>query len=121
MGLIASLFVERMDAGISLRDMLDDIEVSVVGRPELALKLRDGVASALGASITAGLLTSFDAHLAETSLLLFDANTVPAVRGDLPAYVSDVHFRTDLSGSRPTAMDSLGDTTLRRALSPRLL
>jgi len=99
---LASMFVERLASGISLRTLIQDIETKVSSSPELLLKLHEVVADSLGASLQDGLETRFDNHLAQSSLQFFDALEVPAIRGPLPAGVGDVHFRSDFSTCEPT-------------------
>ena len=110
----ASLFVERVAAGLSLRSLIEQIE-AVVGQPaDLALKLHEIVAATLGRSLGDALESTFDVPLADGSLLFFDLRDVPAIREPLPANVSDVHFRSNFSGTTPIAPEQL------KATHPRL-
>lgn len=67
------------------------------GNGDLVLKLREVVASTMGGSLHEVLTASFDVRLAETSLRFFESCDIPAIRGQLPPGVSDVHFTADLS------------------------
>jgi hypothetical protein len=50
---------------------------------------------------------AFDFKLAESSLKFYSLREVPAIRGPLPAGVSDVHFRSDVSGLPALSVESL--------------
>ena len=63
----------------------------------------------LGASLNGGLSRRFDMRLAEASLQFFGLEDPPAIRGPLPAGVSDVHFRSDLSTLAPLPIEALID------------
>ena len=111
----ASLFVERVAAGLSLRSLIEQIEAVVGQRADLALKLHEIVAATLGRSLGDALESTFDVPLADGSLLFFDLRDVPAIRESLPANVSDVHFRSDFSGTTPIAPEQLLATHPRLA------
>lgn len=95
---VASLFVERSSDGISLRNLIRDIESRVAAHPDAVLKLHEVVAGTLGGSLSEALAMAFDGKLADSSLKFYSLREVPAIRGALPAGVSDVHFRSDVSG-----------------------
>lgn len=59
------------------------------------------------ASLNEAMSAGFDVQLAMSSLLFFDLRQIPAVRGALPAGVSDVHFRSDLTTATPLAPSEL--------------
>jgi hypothetical protein len=67
------------------------------------------VAATLGASLNDALNITFHAKLADSSLRLFSMHDVPAIRGHLPAGISDVHFRSDLSAVQVLLVQSLID------------
>ena len=104
---VASLFTERSPSGISIRELIEQIEVRVAAHADLVLKLHEVVASTLGASLTEALPVAFDERLASSSLRFYDLREVPAIRGELQAGVSDVHFRSDLSALTPSTVRSL--------------
>jgi hypothetical protein len=99
--LVASLLVEQASGGMALRDLLGAIERGAADDTELLLKLHDIVAETLGNGLSEALLYRFDERLAVTTLQFFDLRAIPGIRGALPAGVSDVHFRADLSACRP--------------------
>jgi hypothetical protein len=104
---VASLFAEVTGSGISISDLVGEIEGLISGRAELVTKLHETVASTLGASLAESMTVRFDERLATTSLQFFDLRTIPAIRIPLPPGLSDVHFRSDLSAVHPTAREQL--------------
>lgn len=98
---VASLQVEKVAAGASLRSIIDKIEMRVSSHTDLVLKLHETVAATLGTNLDDGLLKRFDMRLADSSLHFYSLRDVPAIRGVLPPGVSDVHFRSDLSALTP--------------------
>lgn len=107
--IVASMHAEQIAGGSSLRSLIDQIESRVSGYADLVLKLHETVAATLGASLNDGLSRRFDTKLAEASLQFFGLEDVPAIRGPLPAGVSDVHFRSDLSTLAPLSIKALID------------
>jgi hypothetical protein len=77
------------------------------GYPELGMKLQEALAETLGASRREALKVAFDLALAKSSLRFFDLREIPAIRGELPAGIGDVHFRSDLSGFATASVDEL--------------
>jgi len=106
---VASLYAERTAGGSSLHSLIGQIESRVSNRADLVLKLHETVAATLGASLNDGLSRCFDLRLAESSLQFFSLKAVPAIRSALPAGVSDVHFRSDLSSVPPISIEALID------------
>lgn len=98
---VASMFVEQISSGLSLRELISQIEISLVPRTDLILKLNDVIATTLGTNLPRSLSVCFDTALTESSLAFYDLRDVPAIRGNLPAGVSDVHFQSDLSNVQP--------------------
>jgi hypothetical protein len=114
----ASILVERAPGGVSLRSLIRDIESRIAGFPDLVLKLHEVIAATLGISLSEALCLTFDTKLASSSLRLYNLRDVPAIRGALPASVSDVHFRSDVSGVLPLNSETLirQDETFRDLL-----
>ena len=106
---VASLHAEQVAGGDSLRSVINHIEARVSAHADLVLKLHETVAATLGTSLNDGLSRRFDMRLAESSLQFFSLEDVPAIRGPLPAGVSDVHFRSDLSALPPVSIEALID------------
>lgn len=107
LAIIASMFIERVGNGLSLGALLRDIEEMLSSKPQLLLKLQEQTAETLGDSLQASLELQFDLNLSRTSFRLFRALDIPAVRGDLPAGVSSVHFTSDLSAIGPVSSSIL--------------
>lgn len=106
---LASLMIERVPGGLALSDLIAMIEDRIADDEDLLLKLHDVVASTLGTSLAISLDVPFDQRLAESSLRYFDLRTIPAIREQPPANVSDVRFASDLSGSTPLDATALAD------------
>ena len=106
---VASLHAEQAAGGMALRSVINQIEARVSAHADLVLKLHETVAATLGASLNDSLSRRFDMRLAESSLRFFSLEDVPAIRGPLPAGVSDVHFRSDLSALPPLSIRTLID------------
>ncbi len=119
----ASLFVERSPGGVTLRSVIAEIETSIAAYPDLVLKLHDVVTGTLGSDLTNSLALAFDSKLAKSSLRFYRLSEIPAIRGPLPAGVSDVHFRADLSALEAVSTDTLieSDAAFGRLLPRREL
>ncbi|MEP9373863.1 PD-(D/E)XK motif protein [Mesorhizobium sp. KR1-2] len=100
-GLLASLFIEGSGGGQSLRELVAAIEAALAGNDDLILKVQETIAETLGESLPTAMGARFDDHLARASLRFYDLAAVPAVRDGVPAEVSQVHFRSDLSRTEP--------------------
>ena len=94
---VASLYAEQAAGGLSLYSVMNQIEARLAADADLVLKLHETVAATLGTSLHDGLSRRFDMRVAESSLRFFSLEEVPAIRGPLPAGVSNIHFRSDLS------------------------
>jgi hypothetical protein len=77
---------------------MEQIEAALAPHSEAIFKLHETVAATLGNTLADGLNAAFDSRLAVSSMRFFDLRNVPGIRGDLPRGVSDVRFRSDLSG-----------------------
>ena len=106
---VASLHAEQIAGGVALGALVQAIEDRVAAQPNLVLKLHETVAATLGQSLAESLDRGFDLRLAASSLAFFDLADVPAIRGDLPAGVSELRFKSDLSALMPLSLDRLID------------
>ena len=106
---VASLFAERTSGGVALRSILDETAARVSAHPDLIFKLHEVVAATLGASLSEAVAIRFDIKLANSSIRFFNLEQVPAIRGPLPAGISEVHFRSDLSALPAHTVQSLID------------
>ena len=98
-GILISLFIETSGRGTSLLDLVKRIERQIDGDTELLLKLQDTIAKGLGKTVSTALTTRFDENLAKSSLRVFDLESVPAVRGNVPIEVTRVRFQSDISNA----------------------
>ena len=115
-GVLASVFVEASGGGQSVQELIREIENRLHGRQDLALKLQQTVAETLGDSLPNALSARFDERLARTSICFYDLSAIPAVRGELPSEVSQVHFRSDLSAVTPLSGDEIAALSATAAL-----
>ena len=106
---VASMHVEQTGGGVSLGSIIDGIEDRLPERPDLMLKLHETVATTLGNSAKEAFARRFDLRLAESSVRFYDLEGVPAMRGDLPTGVADVHFRSDVSLAASIPLGALLD------------
>jgi hypothetical protein len=97
---IASVFIERSGAGVSLRNLLERIRTRLPGQPSLALRLETTVVATLGDHLRQSLDDAFDLQLADQSLRCFRQQDIPTI-GAVPPGISSVHFRVDLETIRP--------------------
>ena len=104
---IASLFVERAGGGLSLRRLFDDTRQLLSGDLNLTIQFDASFYRALGSGWSDAMDESFDWELAQESLAFFEAGLVPKVEGGIPPAVSDVRFRSDLSGLIPLEQSAL--------------
>jgi hypothetical protein len=97
--LVASLLVEALGGGMPIKRLLESLRARLAARPTLALRVEAVAAQMLGKSWTLALEESFDLERAEESLRFFEVAIIPSVPKDLPREVTEVRFRSDLSGS----------------------
>ncbi len=109
LAVVASMFVEQAASGISLQEIVREIERIVATNTDLVLKLHETVAETLGRSLREALNVCFDHRLAASSLQFYDLRAIPAVRDMLTPGVSDIHFRSDLSGGSVVSLEQLID------------
>jgi hypothetical protein len=103
--IVASLFVEHTAGGVSLRELILDVERLARSDNDLVWKLHDVVSGTLGNALQESLNVRFDQRLAAASLRFYDLKTVPAIRNELPYCVAEVHFQSDLSTTAPIQID----------------
>jgi len=104
---IASVFVEQNGAGQSLGDLIAEVQRRFNGDMQAHLKLRAIVANSLGLTLPAALQMRFDGALARSTLSFFRAEDIPAIRTQVPAGVSSVRFRSDLTGIKPVEIEEI--------------
>jgi Putative PD-(D/E)XK family member, (DUF4420) len=94
---VASLFTDRSAGGVSLAALTERVREFAGQAPPLLLHLDQVLSIALGSTPQAARETSFDWELAKESLRFYDAQEVPSISPELPAGVTEVHFKADLS------------------------
>jgi Putative PD-(D/E)XK family member, (DUF4420) len=105
--IIASIFVEPVGGGLSLRRLYDDIRAILAADPVLLTQFDSIFYATLGASWSDAMEECFDLELATESLKFFDSADIPKLDGPIPANVSDIRFTSDISGALPVSVDAL--------------
>ena len=95
---MASVLVERSGGGTSLEELLAAIRRRLGAHPDLVLRVEQVVATTLGSTLRAGLRERFDLELARNSVAFFDIAQIPSIAGPIPREVTDIRFRSDLTG-----------------------
>lgn len=96
-GLLASLFIESAGGGMSVQELVREIEGRLGSANDLLLKLQETVAESLGDGLPSAFQMRFDERSARASLQLYDLAVIPAIREGVPPEVTQVRFRSDLS------------------------
>ncbi|MCQ8279972.1 PD-(D/E)XK motif protein [Acetobacteraceae bacterium KSS8] len=118
-GLLVSMFIEGSGGGMSLIELLAHIERRLAGNDALILKVQEIVAETLGDTLPTSMVMRFDDRLAQSSLQIYDLRSIPAIRDGIPAEVSQVHFRSDLSRTPPLSVAQVSEmTTIGRDMLP---
>jgi len=104
---IASLFVESVGGGLSLRDLSDEIRGLLAADCDLLARFDAVFYATLGAGWSEAMDERFDMELAIDSLCFFDAADIPRVVGPIPPSVTDIRFRSNLSQSTPLSREAL--------------
>lgn len=110
-GLLVSIFIESSGGGMSLAELIAEIERRLASRDDLILKVQETVAETLGDTLPTSMAVRFDDRLARSSLQIYDLRAIPAIRDGIPAEVSHVHFRSDLSRVAPLNTDQIDALT----------
>jgi hypothetical protein len=71
------------------------------------MKLHTIVAATLGVTAREALSLRFDQRLAASSLRFYDLRSIPAIRGEPPIGVTEIHFCSDLSGITAASLTAL--------------
>ncbi|MGH8069994.1 MAG: PD-(D/E)XK motif protein [Candidatus Entotheonellia bacterium] len=98
---IASFLLEESGRGISIAELWDE----VLGRQELSVGLRNRLsqilALGLGSDWRKARRVAFDPETALNGLHLYNATVIPKVDPNLPAEVSEVRFKSELTDTPP--------------------
>jgi hypothetical protein len=105
--IIASMLIEPSETGASLLELLEQIRLRLTGREDLMLRVESVVGLTLGESWRHTASSRFDPELAEKSLAFFDPAVIPQISPDIPSGVSEVRFKSDLTGRRSFEAASL--------------
>jgi hypothetical protein len=95
---VASLFVENIGGGVSLRQITDEIRMMLSEDSELLARFDAVLYATLGAGWAEAMEERFDSELAAESLQFIESLSIPRVDSVIPKSVSDVRFTSDLSG-----------------------
>lgn len=100
-GCFASIFIEAVGGGTSVKELVGIIESKLLGHVAAQIKLQSIIADTLGMSLLNALEFRFDLELAIESLRIYDAMSIPAVRGATQAGVSGIRFVSSFETSMP--------------------
>ena len=100
--LVASVFVESSQAGESITDLREKIQIHLGSNLDSLLHIDRVIALTLGNAWQQASNVRFDERLAEESLTFYETSKIPSVNPDLPVGVSEVRFRSDLTEIEPT-------------------
>ena len=104
---VASIFVERVGGGVSLRKISDDIRAILAFDPARVARFDSVVYGSIGSGWADALEESFDWELARESIAFYAAQNVPRPNIPAPQAVFDVRFRSDLTFIEPLAHEQL--------------
>ncbi len=104
---MGSVFIERSAGGLTLEGLLEIIANRLAKAPQAMFRVQQTLAQTLGAGLPDALSFSFDYALARTELAFFELLAIPAIRGMLPPFVSQVRFVSDLSASTRLSVEAL--------------
>lgn len=95
--IIASVMVPPTPDGTTLGSLIADVRQQLFEHDDLALSVDQTVAATLGSALPDALGEAFDEAEALRSLAYYHSLDIPSVSPEVPASVSDVRFRADLS------------------------
>jgi hypothetical protein len=104
---VASVFVENIGGGVSLRQITEEIRTILSEDAALVARFDAVFYATLGASWMEAMEERFDSELAFESLQFFDSVQVPTIGGSIPKSVGDIRFTSDLSAVPPIDSASL--------------
>lgn len=105
--IVASVFVDRVGGGVSLKHLFDEVRQRLSEDPVLTTQFDASFYRAIGSAWSDAFDECFDWELARHSLEFFDVNSIPKVGEPIPPAVSDVRFRSDLSAITPLSRHDL--------------
>lgn len=105
--IVASIFVETIGNGLSLRALFDEIRSRFESEPALLTRLDIIFYATLGSGWSDAMEECFDQELARESLQFFDSTNIPKIEDPISSAVSDIRFTSDMTGASPLATYSL--------------
>jgi len=107
---VASVFVERIGGGLSVRELFGETRNLVSSEPELVTRFDTVFFSSLGSSWADAMDERFDWELATESILYYGAESVPRPENRTPQSVFDVRFRAQLGSVAPLGIGDLDNS-----------
>jgi hypothetical protein len=103
---ICSLITERAGGGATVADLVNEIEIRVADRPDLAVRAETVIAETLGTEWRSSAHISFDREVARDSMRFVPVAEVPSIPADaLPEGISNVHFEVSLDSIHGASLD----------------
>jgi len=106
---IASVFVERSGGGVSIAELVESVRTRAANDPQALFRLDKLLAANLGHNWRNALDERFDLELARASTAFYPAERIPSVGPAVPSEVTEVRFRSDISGVEPVTPSCLSD------------
>jgi hypothetical protein len=103
---VASLFVESVGGGLSLRRLFDETR-NLVSDPVLLMQFDAAFYATLGSGWNDAMEECFDQELASQSLQFFESTDIPKIEGPISPAVSDVRFVSDMTSTPPLTPEVL--------------
>ena len=104
--IVASIFVETIGGGLSVRRLADEIRSAIADDPVMVVRFDAVLYATLGAGWSDAMDECFDMELARESLQFFDAASIPRIDGPIPTTVRDIRFTSDISAVQPLIPDT---------------
>lgn len=99
--LVASIFVNQVGIGKNIFDLLDSICLKVAD-PDLQIKVKELTYKTIGPHVEESAKLRFDYKNACDTYLLYNYKDIPSIPlNSIPIEVSSVHFKVDLSNTKP--------------------
>ena len=99
--IIASMFVAQSGVGKNIFNIIDEISTRIT-YVDVLFKLREETTLTIGSNVDEAARMYFDENTSIDSLQFYDHTSIPAIKVcDVPADVSSVHFKSDLSNVSP--------------------
>lgn len=106
--LVASLFTRQVHSGVSIQDLMQNIASKIQNGNDLIEKMNLVVAKTLGNSLEQSIKVKFDYDISKTSLRFYHHQDISKVeKVYIPAEVSGVRYKSDLSLIKPIELSSL--------------